>query len=102
MVISDHTFLKGWRTIATAFYDVTLREAFHALYDATNTLSEELGDRTSFYGKAADRIWVVPEEYRRRPNAHDLEAARVLNELAEDFARVYEDYLALCRTTLYS
>lgn len=97
-----HTFLHGWRTIATAFYDETLRKAFHGLYDACNTLSDELGDRTSPYGEAADRIWVVHEQFRDRPNADDLADAAELNKLVAQFARVYEDCLTLCRTTLYS
>lgn len=97
-----HAFLHGWRTIATAFYDETLREAFSGLYNACDTLSEELGDRTSLYGKAADRIWVVHEQFRDRPNADDLADAAELDKLAAQFARVYEDYLTLCRTTLYS
>ncbi|WP_186197664.1 hypothetical protein [Burkholderia gladioli] len=96
-----HEFLHGWRTIATAFYDETLREAFSGLYNACDTLSEELGDRTSLCGKAADRIWVVHEQFRDRPNADDLADAAELDKLAAQFARVYDDYLTLCRTTLY-
>lgn len=96
-----HKFLRGWRTIATAFYDETLREAFSGLYNACNTLFEELGDRTSFYGMAADQIWVVPEHQRRQPNANDRADAQALNQLAAAFAQTYQDYVVLCRTTLY-
>lgn len=100
-VTTLHRFLRGWRTIATAFYDETLREAFSGLYDACHALSEELGDRASFYGKAADRIWVVPEEHRNQPNANDRADVKALSRLAAAFAQAYEDYLTLCRTTLY-
>ncbi|KAA1004850.1 hypothetical protein FVF58_30505 [Paraburkholderia panacisoli] len=100
-VTTLHKFLHGWRTIATAFYDESLREAFSGLYSACNKLSEELGDRASFYGKAADRIWVVPEQNRRQPDVNDRADAKALNRLAAAFARAYEDYFTLCRTTLY-
>ncbi|WP_321968076.1 hypothetical protein [Burkholderia cepacia] len=65
-------------------------------------MSEDLGDRTSLYGKAADRIWVVHAQFRDRPNADDLGDATELDKLAAQFARVYENYLILCRTALYS
>lgn len=97
-----HEFLHGWRTIATAFYDETLREAFGRLYHACYTLSDELGERTVPYGEATDGIWVAHEQFRDRPNADDLADAAELDKLAAQFARVYEDYVTLCRTALYS
>jgi hypothetical protein len=45
---------------------------------------------------------VVPVEHRRHPNENDLRDARVINRLARDFTQAYEDYLTLCRTTLFS
>lgn len=101
-VTTLNTFLDEWRSNVTSFQDKVLRAGFRDLYTAAHTLATELHDRTSFLGERCNQIWVVNEQFRKRPNQHDLEDARELNRLAAAFISTYEAFNDQCQRILFS
>lgn len=96
-----HEFIDGWRSIATAFYDETLRREFHGLYNAVVRLNRVLSNTTTPTTRNPNLIWVVSDLVRSRPDEDDMKDVRRLTRLTADFVAVYESYLELCQTTLY-